>query len=108
MEKDKSLLGIWSGVLNLSKFNDMLQSLSLPDDIRAIYVDGNGQKVADSNSLVSNKSESFVDLISFKNGKSGKDGNTTEVINGTKFLVSYAPVEILSKTWVIMAMIKSG
>jgi hypothetical protein len=73
-----------------------------------IYVDGNGQKVADSNSLVSNKSESFVDLISFKNGKSGKDGNTTEVINGTKFLVSYAPVEILSKTWIIMTMIKSG
>jgi hypothetical protein len=108
MENDKHLLGIWSGVLNLSKFNDMLQSLSLPDDIRVIYVDGNGQKVADSNSLVSNKSESFVDLISFKNGKSGKDGNTTEVINGTKFLVSYAPVEILSKTWIIMTMIKSG
>jgi hypothetical protein len=108
MEKDKHLLGIWSGVLNLSKFNDMLQSLSLPDDIRVIYVDGNGQKVAYSNSLVSNNSESFVDLISFKNGKSGKDGNTTEEINGTKFLVSYAPVEILSKTWIIMTIIKSG
>jgi len=49
-----------------------------------------------------------VDLISFKNGKSGKGGNTTEVINGTKFLVSYAPVEILSKTWVILAMVKYG
>jgi len=82
--------------------------LSLPDDTRVVYVDGNGQKIADSNSLVSNKSESFVDLISFKNRKSGKGGNTAEVINGTKFLVSYVPVEILSKTWVILAMMKSG
>jgi hypothetical protein len=49
-----------------------------------------------------------VNLISFKNEKSGKGGNTTEVINGTKFLVSYVPVEILSKTWVILAMMKSG
>ena len=49
-----------------------------------------------------------MNLISFKNGKSGKGGNTTEVINGTKFLVSCVPVEILSKTWVILAMMKSG
>ncbi|MGB5091141.1 MAG: hypothetical protein WBN72_09380 [Nitrososphaeraceae archaeon] len=40
-----------------------------------------------------------MNLISFKNEKSGKGGNTTEVLNGTKFIVSYAPVEILSKTW---------
>lgn len=106
--KDKLLLGIWSGILNVSKFNNILQTLSLPDNTRMVYVDGNWQKIADSNSPVSNKSESFMDLISFKNGKSGKGGNTTEVINGTKFLVSYAPVEILSKTWVILAMVKYG
>ena len=32
--KDKSLLGIWSGILNVSKFNNILQTLSLPDDTR--------------------------------------------------------------------------
>jgi hypothetical protein len=63
--KDKSLLGIWSGVLNVSKFNNILQTLSLPDDTGVVYVDGNGQKIADSYSPVSTKSESFVDLISF-------------------------------------------
>ena len=41
--KDKSLLGIWSGTLNVSKFNNILQTLSLPDDTRMVYVDGNGQ-----------------------------------------------------------------
>lgn len=108
LKKDPSLLGIWSGALNLSKFSNMLQSLSLPNDLRVAYVDGNGQKVADSNSLLSNKSESFVDLNSFKSGKSGKSGNTLEVINGTEFLVSYAPVEVLSKTWLVMVMMQPG
>lgn len=44
-QKNQSSLGIWSGVLNLSKFNNKLQSLSLPDDIRVIYTDGNGQNL---------------------------------------------------------------
>jgi hypothetical protein len=83
----------------------MLRALSLRDDIRVVFVDGNGQKVADSNSLLSNKSESFIDLNSFKSGKSG---NVSEVIDGTKFLSSYAPVSILSKTWIVIVMMQSG
>jgi hypothetical protein len=82
--------------------------LNLPDDVRVVYADGNGQKIGDSNSLLSNKSESFVELNSFKNGKSGKAGNGSETINGARFLVSYAPVSILSKTWVIMVMTNLG
>jgi sensor domain CHASE-containing protein len=107
-QKNQSLLGIWSGVLNLSKFYDKLQSLSLPDDIRVIYTDSNGQKIGDSNSLLSNKSESFAEFNSFKNGKSGKAGNGSETINGTGFLVSYTPISILSKTWVVMVMTNLG
>jgi hypothetical protein len=49
--------------------------LNLLDDIRAVYVDGNGQKIGDSNSLFSNKSESFAEFNSFKNGKADKAGN---------------------------------
>jgi sensor domain CHASE-containing protein len=107
-QKNQSLLGIWSGVLNLSKFYDKLQSLSLPNDIRVIYTDGNGQKIGDSNSLLSNKSESFAEFNSFKNGKFGKAGNGSETINGTRFLVSYTPISILSKTWVVMVMTNLG
>jgi hypothetical protein len=107
-QKNQSLLGIWSGVLNFSKFNNKFQSLNLPDNIRAVYVDGNGQKIGDSNSLSSNTSESFVELDSFKNGKAGKAGNGTETINGTTYLVSYSPPSILSKTWVVMVMSNPG
>ena len=57
---------------------------------------------------LSNKSESFAELNSFKNGKSGKAENGSETINGNRFLVSYAPVSILSKTWVVMVMTNLG
>ena len=82
--------------------------MSLPNDLRVVYVDGKGQKIADSNSLLSNKSESFADLNIFKSGKPGKSGNTSEVINGKEFLVSYAPVDVLSKTWIVMVMMQPG
>ena len=108
LKEDSSLVGIWSGVLDLDKFNNMLRALSLPDDIRIVFVDGNGQKVADSNYLLSNKSESFVNLDSFKFAKSGKSGNVSEVINGTKYFASYAPASILSKTWIVLVMMHSG
>jgi len=108
LKEGSSLVGIWSGVLNLDKFNNMLRALSLPEDIRVVFIDGNGQKVGDSNYLLSNNFESFVDLSSFKLGKSGKSGNVSEVINGTKYLYSYAPASILSKTWIVIVMIRAG
>ena len=108
LKEGSSLVGIWSGVLNLDKFNNILRALSLPEDIRVVFIDGNGQKVGDSNYLLSNNSESFVDLNSFKLGKSGKSGNVSEVINGTKYLYSYAPASILSKTWIVIVMIRAG
>ena len=108
LKENSSLVGIWSGVLNLDKFNNMLRSLSLPDDIRVVFVDGNGHKITDSDSLLSNKSESFVDLNSFKSGKSGKSGNVSEIIDGTRYLISYAPATILSKTWVVMVILQNG
>ncbi|HJR83997.1 MAG TPA: cache domain-containing protein [Nitrososphaeraceae archaeon] len=108
LKEDSSFVGIWSGVLNLIKFDNMLRALSLPDDLRVVFLDSNGQKIADSNSLLSNKSETFVNFNSFKSGKSGKSGNVSEVINGTKFLASYAPASILSKTWIVIVMMQSG
>jgi sensor domain CHASE-containing protein len=106
-KEGSSLVGIWSGVLDLDNFNKILSALSLPDDIRVVFVDGNGQKVADSNSLLSNKSESFVDLKSFNSAKSGISGNLSELINGIKYSTSYAPAIIFSKTWIVLVMIQS-
>jgi hypothetical protein len=64
-----TLSGIWSGGLNLTKFSDTLQSLNLTDGDRIVYVDQNGQKVADSNKQLfrTNQNESFANLQAFNN-----------------------------------------
>ena len=85
-----TLLGIWSGGLNLTKFSEKLQSLNLTDGERIVYVDQNGQKVADSNKQLfsTNKNESFANLQAFNNAlKEQKQGSVMEMINGTRMLV---------------------
>jgi hypothetical protein len=64
-----SLLGVWSGELNLTVFSETLQSLNLTNGERIVYGDQNGQKVADSNkqSFKTNQNESFANLQAFNN-----------------------------------------
>ena len=64
---DMTLLGVWSGGLNLTVFSEVLQSLNLTNGERIVYVDQNGQKVADSNkqSFKTNQNESFANLQAF-------------------------------------------
>src|SRR5918993_3198010 len=56
-----TLLGVWSGGLNLTVFSETLQSLNLTNGERIVYVDQHGLKVADSNkqSFKTNQNESF-------------------------------------------------
>jgi hypothetical protein len=63
------LLGVWSGGLDLTVFSETLQSLNLTNGERIVYVDQNGQKVADSNrqSFKTNQNESFANLQAFNN-----------------------------------------
>ena len=75
---------------------------------RVLYVDQQGQKIADSNnhSLLRPNSlnESFADLESFKNAVNGESGSTTEIVNGTTMLVSYHPVKVFSTVWTVLHM----
>jgi hypothetical protein len=72
------LLGIWSGELNLPVFSETLESLNLTNGERVVYVDQNGEKVADSNkqSFRTNQNESFV-------------GPLENALRGTKTRFSY-------------------
>jgi C4-dicarboxylate-specific signal transduction histidine kinase len=105
-----TLIGIWTGGINFNVLNNELQSLNLPPDQRVVYVDHNGQKLADSNLSSSNKLESFANLQSFKdaiNGKSGSD--IEEVINGntsSKMFVNYQPVKAFQNTWAVLLIQK--
>lgn len=100
-----TLLGIWTGGLNLTEFSEPLQSLNLTDGERIVYVDQNGQKVADSNmqSFRANHNESFVNLQAFNNAvREEKSGSVMETINGTRMLVFYEPVQFHTTTWAVL------
>ena len=102
-----TLLGLWSGGLNLTEFSESLQSLNLTDGERIVYVDQNGQKVADSNKQLfrTNQNESFANLQAFNNAlREQKSGSVMEMINGTRMLVFYEPVQFHSTTWAVLLL----
>jgi hypothetical protein len=87
-----------------------LQSVNLTNsDERVVYLDQQGQKIADSDSQLLSRpnatfNESFADLQAFKNAINGESGSTTEIVNGTTMLVSYHPVKAFSNVWVVLFM----
>jgi hypothetical protein len=102
-----SLSGVWAGGLNLTAFSKSLQSLNLTNQERIVYVDQNGQKIADSDQQIlfnRNQNESFTDLKSFKNAVKGESGSIIEVINGTEMLVLYEPAKFYGATWAVLLM----
>jgi hypothetical protein len=102
-----TLLGIWSGGLNLTTFSETLQSLNLTNGERIVYIDQNGHKVADSekHSFRTNQNESFSNLQAFsKVLQEQKPGLAIEMINGTRMLIFYEPVQFHSTTWAVLLM----
>jgi hypothetical protein len=102
-----TLLGMWSGGLNLPVFSEILQSLNLTYEERIVYVDQNGQKVADSNkqSFRTDQNESFANMQAFNNAlQEQKPGSVMEMINGTRMLVFYEPVQFHSTTWAVLLL----
>ena len=94
-----TLLGLSAGGLDLTVFSESLQSLNLTDGERIVYVDQNGQKVADSNkeSFRTNQNESFANLQAFnKVLQEQKPGSSIEMIDGIRMLVFYEPVQFHS------------
>lgn len=110
-ENNRTLVGLWAGGMNLTTFSESLQSLNLTnnnDGERIVYVDQQGQKIADSNnqSLLrpNTLNESFANLQSFKNAVNGQSGSMIEIINGTMMVVSYHPVKAFSNVWAVLSM----
>jgi heme/copper-type cytochrome/quinol oxidase subunit 2 len=107
-ENNGTLVGVWAGGLNLTNFSRSLQSLNLTNNERIVYVDQQGQKIADSNNRSISRSnslnESFADLQSFRNAINGGSGTMIEIINGIKMVVSYHPVRVFSAVWAVLFM----
>lgn len=101
----ENLIGLFAGDQDLSTHYKLLQSLSLPKNEIAVYVDGNGQVISSSVSLsdISNQNQfDFRSLQSFKDVMNNKSGYNIEKIDGKDRLVVYAPIKFKSTIWGVL------
>ena len=103
----RSLIGVLTGGLNFTYFDQSIRTLNLTDhNHRIILADHNGTAIVDS--LLHNnyapKVESIASLQSFKNALEGKSGSIVEPFNGTNMLISYYPVKAVQRSWIILLM----
>ncbi|MFZ0646690.1 MAG: cache domain-containing protein [Nitrososphaeraceae archaeon] len=107
LKDNSTIAGVWASSIDFSVLNKELQSLnltSLDDSTRVVYVDSNGQKIADSDINKSTIPESFANLKSFKAAIGGQAGSTIDTVDNTKMLVAYQPVNAFHNTWVVLFM----
>jgi hypothetical protein len=108
LEDNTTIVGVWAGGIDFGKINHQLQSLNLVNENkRVVYVDANGEKIADSDPRSSNTFESFDSLVSFKNAINGETGTTVESLeddDSTRAIISYKPVDVFHNTWVVLVM----
>ena len=107
LNDNSTIVGIWAGGIDFNILNEELQSLnitSLDNNTRVVYVGHNGQKIADSDMNKSEILESFATLNSFKRAINGQSGSITDVVDNTKMLVTYQPVNAFHNTWAILLM----
>lgn len=107
LNDNSTIVGVWAGGIDFNILNEELQSLnitSLDNNTRVVYVGHNGQKIADSDMNKSETLESFATLNSFKSAINGQSGSITDVVDNTKMLVTYQPVNAFHSTWAILLM----
>lgn len=106
LEDNATLVGVWAGGLDFNVLNEELQSLNLTsDNKRVVYVDYNGQKIADSDIDRSTTPESFANLNSFKNAIiNEQSGTVMDKVDGKTMLITYQPVKAFQNTYVVLLM----
>ncbi|NOJ29450.1 MAG: hypothetical protein DA328_04700 [Nitrososphaeraceae archaeon] len=101
----ENLIGLFAGDQGLSTYYKLLQSLSLPKNEIAVYVDSNGQVISSSVSLsdISNQNQfDFRALQSFKDVMNNKSGHNIEKIDGKDRFIVYAPIKFKSTIWGVL------
>src|SRR5215831_487803 len=99
LRDNSTIAGVWAGSIDFNILNKELQSLNITsssdggNNTRVVYVDNNGQKIADSDINKSKTSESFANLNSFKDAINGQSGSIIDTIDNKKMLVTYQPVK---------------
>jgi hypothetical protein len=115
LRDNSTIAGVWAGSIDFNVLNKELQSLNITsssddgtgngnNNTRVVYVDSNGQKIADSDISKNKTPESFANLNSFKSAIDGQSGSAIDTLDNTKMLVTYRPVKLFHNTWVVLLM----
>jgi hypothetical protein len=116
LKDNSTIAGVWAGSIDFDILDKELQSFNITssssdvdangnNNARVVYLDSNGQKIADSDINKSKTAESFANLNSVKNAINGQAGSITYIVdNNTKMLVTYQPVKAFHNTWVVLLM----
>jgi hypothetical protein len=111
LKDNSTVVGVWAGSIDFNILDKELQSLNITSSskggngiTRVVYIDNNGQKIADSDINKSKTPESFANLNSLKNAINGQSGSIIDTVNNTKMVVTYQPVKIFHNTWVVVLM----
>lgn len=100
------LSGVWGDAINLMVLYKSPQGLLNLSNQRVVYLYQHGNKIADSNPLqqqqLSNQTESFANLQSFKDSIQEKSGSLVELFNNTKMFIAYQPVRFAATTWAVL------
>lgn len=107
LKDNSTVVGVWASSIDFNVLNKELQSLNLTtlgDSTRVVYVDSKGQKIADSDLNKSAIPESFSNLKGFKAALSGQTGSSIDIVDNTKMLVAYQPVNAFHNSWVVLLM----
>jgi Cache domain len=109
LRDNSTIAGVWAGSIDFNALNKELESLNVTSSLyggnnntRVVYVDSNGQNVADSGINKSTTPESFANLSSFKDATNGQAGTTIDTANNTKMLIAYQPVKVFNNTWAVL------
>jgi hypothetical protein len=104
LKDNSTIVGVWAGGINFEILSMELQSLNLTAaGERVVYVDHNGNKIADSDENKANLLESFSSMTAFKNAAINREScSTIETIGNTKMVVTYHPVEAFHNTWAVL------
>ena len=111
LKDNSTVVGVWAGSIDFNILDKELQSLNITSSskggngiTRVVYIDNNGQKIADSDINKSKTPESFANLNSLKNAINGRSGSIIDTVDNTKMVVTYQPVKIFHNTWVVVLM----
>ena len=108
LRDNSTIAGVWAGSIDFNVLNKELQSLNITsssdggNNTHVVYVDNNGQKIADSDINKSKTPESFANLNSFKNAINGQSGSIIDTVDNIQMLVTYQPVKAFHNTWIVL------